>query len=63
MPQGSFLDPLIFLIYTNDLEKNIKFNKMFYTDETMLFSIIHDPVISANELNHDSRVINHSACL
>ena len=46
-----FLVPQLFLIYINDLERNIKFNVIFFSDDTMLFSIVNDPLISANELN------------
>ena len=58
VPQGSVLGPLIFLIYINDLEKDIKSRIKFFADDTMLYSVVHDPNVSANELNHDLKLIN-----
>ena len=57
VPQGSVLGPLLFLIYINDLERNIKSNIKFFADDPMLFSIVKDLVISANNLNHDLGII------
>ena len=57
VPQGSVLGPLLFLIYINDLERNIKSNVKFFADDTMLYSIVKDPAISANNLNHDLDII------
>ena len=53
VPHGSVLGPLLFLIYINDLESSIKSNIKFFADDTMLFSAVKDPLISANDLNHD----------
>ena len=61
VPQGSVLGPLSFLIYINDLERNIKSNIKFFADDTMLFSIVKDPAISANNLNHDLDIIQQWA--
>ena len=50
------LIPYYFLIYINDLEKNIKSNVKCFADDTMLFSVVNNPAISANESNHDLKV-------
>ena len=39
------------------LKKNIKSNIKFFADDTMLFSIVKDPVLSADDLNHDLDII------
>ena len=61
VPQGSVLGPLIFLIYINDLERNMKSNIEFFADDAMLFSIVKDPTISASDLNHELNIIFHWA--
>ena len=53
VPQGSVLGPLLFLVYINNLERNIESNIKFFADDTMLFSIVKDPIISANDSNQD----------
>ena len=34
---------------------------VIFADDTMLFSIVNNPAISANELNHDLKVISQWA--
>ena len=53
VPPGSVLGPLLFLVYINDLENYIKSKIKFFADDSMLFSIVHDPNLSAHDLNHD----------
>ena len=61
VPQGSVLGPLLFLVYINDLEKNIKSNVKFFADDTMLYSVVKNPTITAVDLNHDLDIINQWA--
>ena len=57
VPQGSVLGPLLFLIYINDLERNINSNMKFFADNTMLFSLVNDPATSSHDLNRDLEMV------
>ena len=53
VPQGFILGLLLFLIYINDLADGLSSNTKFFADDTSLFSVIHDSVITTLELNSD----------
>ena len=55
------LGPLLFLVYINDLEIGIKSQIKFFADDTSLFSVVHDPNSSAQQLNHDITLISNWA--
>ena len=57
VPQGSVLDPLVFLVYINYLIDDINCDIKMFADDTSLFSRVDDPVRSALELNEDLETV------
>ena len=58
VPQGSILGPLLFFIYIKDLCGNLLSLVKKFTDDTSLFSLIHDTNVLAEELNDDLKKIS-----
>jgi hypothetical protein len=53
--------PLLFLVYIDDLERNLKSNVKFFADDTMIYSVVTDPTLGASDLNHDLELISQWA--
>ena len=47
------LGSLLFLIYINDLSKELSSNPRLYSDDTSLLSVIRDTNLSADALSND----------
>ena len=51
--QSSILGPLLFVIYINDLVDGLSPYAKLFADDTSLFSVINDSIITTLELNSD----------
>ena len=59
VPRDSVLGPLFFLIYINDLPKNLSSNTKLFVDDISIFSTVKNENLSMNQLNNDlEKILN-----
>ena len=58
MPQASILGPLLFLLYINDIVADIQSCIRLFSDDTILYIIVDNPISAAEMINTDLETIH-----
>ena len=51
----------MFLLYINDISSNLECDVKLFADDTCVFSVVNDPILTANALNNDLSMIQQWA--
>ena len=57
VPQASILWSLLFLLYINDIVKDIGSNIRLFPDDTSRYIVVEDPTLAAELLNNDMEIM------
>ena len=61
VPQGSVLGPLLFLIYVNDMVKEVSCSVKLFADDTLMYITVDNPELTTVELNRNMEKLNQWA--
>ena len=48
-------------MYINDLTNDLKRSVKLFADDTSLFTVVHDTIAAADDMNHDLELLRHWA--